>query len=185
MNTSKFKFTLNLHKTQSQISLPVTRGDTARTLFISLSDGALPDFIEDGCLAKLEILRPTGTRLETFCPIENNATVVYEFSQNGNTAAVEGIHDCAVVLYDAEGHRIGSPRFTMIVSDRIINSDDINLSDDDVTAVDAMVAEEVKRQNAETARIRAESDRQSKEEARVSAEAERAAAEANRAEAPR
>ena len=180
MNTSKFKFTLNLHKTQSQISLPVTRGDTARTLFIGLSDGAHPYFIGDGCLAKLEILRPTGTRLEAFCPIENNATVVYEFSQNENTAAVEGIHDCAVVLYDADGHRIGSPRFTMIVSDRVLDTDDIELSDDDVSAVDAMIADEIVRRNAESQRSASETARRSKEAERVSAEAERAAAEAAR-----
>lgn len=181
MNTSKFKFTLNLHRTQSQIALPVTRGDTARTLFISLADGALPYFIGNGCLAKLEILRPTGTRLEAFCPIENNAAIVYDFSQNGNTAAVEGIHDCAVILYDEDGHRIASPRFTMIVSDRVINSDDINLSDEDFTVVDAMLAEESKRQNAETARIRAESERADAESARQSNETARASAEAIRA----
>ena len=176
MNTSKFRFTLDLQKTQSQISIPVTRGDTARKWHISLSDGSLPYVIGDGFLAKLEIKRPTESYIEQFCPIENGTTIVYDFSQNENTAAVEGIHECSVVIYDEDGGRIAAPRFTMIVSDRIINSDDINLSDDDVTAVDAMVAEEVKRQNAEAARISAET-------ARLAAEAERIAAEPIRVEA--
>lgn len=180
MNHSRFRFTLDLQKTQSQISIPVTRGDTARKWHISLSDGSLPYVIGDGFLAKLEIKRPTESYIEQFCPIENGTTIVYDFSQNENTAAVEGIHECSVVIYDEDGGRIAAPRFTMIVSDRIINSDDINLSDDDVTAVDLMIAEEVVRRKAEAARISAETTRQESEAARVSAEAERAAAEAVR-----
>ena len=180
MNHSRFRFTLDLQKTQSQISIPVTRGDTARKWHISLSDGSLPYAIGDGFLAKLEIKRPTESYIEQFCPIENGTTIVYDFSQNENTAAVEGIHECSVVIYDEDGGRIAAPRFTMIVSDRIINSDDINLSDDDVTAVDLMIAEEVVRRKAEAARISAETTRQESEAARVSAEAERATAEAVR-----
>ena len=180
MSISNYQFTLNLQKTQSQIAVPVTRGDTARAWLISLADGSTPYTLADGCLAKLEIKRPSGTHLEEFCPIENNRTVRYSFSQNANTAAVEGVHDCALVLYDKNGDIIGSPRFTMIVSDRVVSTDDIHLSDEDVTAVDAMIAEEIKRQSAEAARVSAETARQSIEAARVSAETERATAEAVR-----
>lgn len=187
MNSSTYRFILDLHSTQSQISLPVTKGDTARVLEISLSDGGLPYIIEDGCLAKLEIKRPTGTFIEEFCAIERNTTIKYPFSQNENTAAVAGVHDCSVVIYDADGHKVGSPRFSMVVSENVVNSDDINLSDEDKSAIDAMIASmasieagEQSRINAEAARVIAEEGRVDAETARVSAEAAREEAEAAR-----
>ena len=163
MHTSKFRFTLDLQTTQSQVSIPITLGDTGRTWYISFSDGSLPFALADGCLAKLEIKRPTGTFLEEFCPIENGTTVKYAFSQNENTAAVEGLHECAVILYNTEGEMIGSPRFTMIVIDRVISSDDLNLSDENRTAIDAIIAAEASRQDAETGRVNAEAERQNAE----------------------
>lgn len=166
MNTSKFRFTLDLQSIQSQISIPVTRGDTARTWEISFSDGNRPFILGEGILAKLEIKRPTGTYMEEFCAIENETNVRYSFSQNENTAAVEGVHACALILYGADGELIGSPRFTMIVSERVISADDINLSDSNLSAIDAMIAAEAARQSAEVGRVNAEASRQSAESAR-------------------
>ena len=182
MHTSKFRFTLNLQSVQSQISIPITLGDTGRTWYISFSDGSLPFALGEGCLAKLEIKRPTGTFLEEFCAIENETTVRYSFSQNKNTAAVEGIHECAVILYDKEDNVIGSPRFTMIVTDRVISSDDINLSDENRIAIDGMITAEAARKLAETGRVNAEASRQTSETARATAETARATAETARAE---
>lgn len=173
MNSSNYRFTLDLHKTQSQVSLPITLGDTARVLHISLSDGSIPYVIEDGCLAKIEIKRPTGTHLEAFCAIENNTAIKYDFAQNENTAAVEGVHDCAVILYHADGGVIGSPRFTMIVSDRVINSDDIDRKDEDVLVIDAIIKAEAERQTAEAERKTAEIVRNEAEQRRSEAEEQR------------
>ena len=176
MNSSTYRFILDLHSTQSQISLPVTLGDTARELEISFSDGGQPYIIETGILAKLEIKRPTGTYLETFCVIEKNTTVRYKFSQNESTAVVTGVHDCSIVLYDANGEKIGSPRFSMVVSDNVVNSDDINITDDDKSAIDAMIAVEASRQEAEMGRVNAEAGRVSAEKGRVDAETARESA---------
>lgn len=177
MNASKFRFTLDLQKIQSQISIPITLGDTARTWYISFSDGCFPYTIENGSLAKIEIKRPTGTYIEEFCPIEGNTTVIYSFSQNENTATVEGIHECMIVIYGIDGGIVASPRFSMIVSDRVINSDDIDFSDDNKTAVDAIMTAEAARQLAETERQSAETARQEAENGRVSAENARSKAE--------
>lgn len=178
MNSSIYKFLLDLQSTQSQIALPVTRGDTARVFLIRLADGGLPYVIEDGVLAKIDIKRPTGTHISHFCAVENNRTIRYDFSQNENTAAVEGVHDCEVVLYNAVGEKVASARFTMIVSDRVVNSDDIVLTDEDFTAVDAMLAEEARRQVNEAGRASAEANRRANEAERVQAEAERVEYEA-------
>ena len=170
MNSSTYKFLLDLHSTQSQIALPVTKGDTARVFLIRLADGGVPYVIEDGVLARLEIKRPTGTHISHFCAVESNRTVKYDFAQNINTAAVEGVHDCEVILENAEGARIASARFSMVVSDRVVNNDDIVLTDEDVTAVDAMLAEEIKRQAAETERRANETVREANEADRIEAE---------------
>lgn len=159
MNSSKHRFSLDMHSHQSQISIPALLGDSSRSLYISFTDGGNPYFIEDGCLAKISIKRPTGTFLEEFCDIENNTTVVYHFSQNKNTCAVEGIHDCDVVLYGADGGQIASPRFTMVVSERVIRTDDINISDEDKTAIDNIIQVEAARVVAESARVKAEAAR--------------------------
>ena len=187
MNDSNYSFTLNLHRTQSQIAIPVTRGDTARIWHISLSDGGKPYAIADGVLAKIEIKRPTGTYIESFCAIENNASIRYDFAQNVHTASVEGLHECAVILFDEDGNILGSPRFTMTVSDRVVDSDDINLSDEDQLVIESMIAAEAGRQNAEharmnteSARMAAEDDRILSENARRTADTERALAEENR-----
>lgn len=172
MNSSYFRFVLDLQSTQSQVSIPVTKGDTARVWYISLSDGGQPYIITDGCLAKMEIKRPTGTFLEAFCAIEKNTTVKYDFSQDEvakNTAVVAGVHDCSVTILDREGNSIASARFSMVVNDRVVNKDDINISDEDKDTIDAMIAAEASRQEAETGRVNAEAVRQTNEDARQDA----------------
>lgn len=149
MNSSNYRFTLDLHSTQSQVSIPASVGDTSRTLYISLSDGGSPYFIADGTLAMLSIKRPTETVLQEFCIIEGNANIKYPFTDR--TCVAEGIHDCQITLIDEEGMIIASPRFTMVVNDRVMNTD-TSLSDDDYTATDAILAKEAERQSAEEAR---------------------------------
>ena len=163
---SKHRFTLDMQVAHSQIAIPVTVGDTAKTFYISLTDGGEPYKIADGSLAMLTIRRPTGTYLQAFCPIRNNATIVYDFQQNANTAAVEGIHNCELTLYGLESEVVSTPKFTMVVSKRVVNGDNLNITDEDRSAVDAMIAAEASRQSAEYARIEAESDRVDAEEAR-------------------
>ena len=163
---TKHRFTLDMQVAQAQIAVPVTVGDTAKTFYISLTDGGEAYKIADGCLAMLTIRRPTGTYMQAFCPIRNNATIVYDFQQNENTAAVEGIHNCELTLYGTESEIVATPKFTMIVSARVVNSDDLNITDEDRSAVDAMIAAEASRQSAEYTRINAESDRIAAEEER-------------------
>lgn len=163
---TKHRFTLDMQVAQAQIAVPVTVGDTAKTFYISLTDGGEAYKIADGCLAMLTIRRPTGTYMQAFCPIRNNATIVYDFQQNENTAAVEGIHNCELTLYGTESEIVATPKFTMIVSARVVNSDDLNITDEDRSAVDAMISAEASRQSAEYARIEAESGRVDAEEER-------------------
>lgn len=173
---SKHRFTLDMQVEHSQISIPVTVGDTGKVFLINLSDGGEPYKIPDGSLAMLTIHRPTGTYLKAFCPIKSNSTIEYDFMQNANTAVVEGVHDCELTLYGAvSGSVVSTAWFTMIVSARVVNSDDLNITDEDRSAIDAMIAAEATRQSAEQARIAAESGRVDAENSRIAAEEERQA----------
>ena len=176
MNSSIYRFSLDLHSAQSQISIPAMLGDTGRTLRISLSDGNKPYIISDGCLATLSVMRPTGTSFIETCTIENNTTIVYSFDQNPNTAAVEGIHECDVVLYGADGREIGSPRFSMVVTTRVLKSDEYIPSDEEKGIFEAMISAEIGRQDAEISRANAEAGRVDAETVRAAAEKARESA---------
>ena len=184
MNSTYYRFSLDMHSVQSQISLPVSLYDTARTLYMSFTDGGKPYVIEKGCLAKLTIARPSGTKVHEFCPIQGNTTAVYPFSQNEYTASEEGIHECEVTLYGRDGTKITAPRFTMVVSDRVVNHDDNNgITDEHIGIVDEIARNEVLRQASEDGRVVAEAERDEAEAGRATAEDDRVTAEKDRANA--
>ena len=147
MNSSKYRFTLDMHMAQSQVSLPIVLNDTARQFYISLSDGGKIYHIADGCLAVVRIGRPTGTYIEQFCPIEDNTNIVYDFALNTNTAIIEGLHKCEVTLYGPDGGVVTTARFTMVVDARVVNSDNIIVTDASWTMIDNIAVEEAKRQD--------------------------------------
>lgn len=180
MNSS-FRFTLDVQRSQSQTSIPVSLNDTAITLYINLMDGGSPLFIDDGCLAKLSIARPSGTKLHEFCRIDRNTTLVYPFSKNKNTAAEQGIHECEVTVYGIDGNQITSARFTMIVSERVANMDGgTGITEDSIGIIDEIVKEEVVRRTSEEERMTAEENRAAAEDVRVAAEETRVTAEEER-----
>lgn len=190
MNSSH-RFTLDMQSVQSQISIPASLYDTARTLHISFTDGGKPYFIETGCLAKLTITRPSGSKLHEFCAIDRNEAAVYPFAQNPNTASEEGIHECELTLYSLDGEQITSPRFSMVVSERVVNKDDNNgITDESIGIVDSMIKNEqdrrkaeMGREDAEAIRVASEEGRATSEQGRVSAEEARVTAEEERVSA--
>lgn len=178
MNSAFFRFILDVQSARSQTSIPVSLNDTAITLYMSLTDGGKPYYIEEGCLAKLSITRPSGSKIHEFCRVEGNAAVVYPFSQNPATAAEEGIHECELTLYGFNGEQITTSRFSIIVNERVVNIDDNNgITDEGVGIIDTMVHNEQARRVAENGRVSAEEARVASEESRTTAEDGRATAE--------
>ena len=168
MSSSKYIFTLDLRSVQSQISLPVTQGDTNRTLIISFSDGAKPYVLGEKATAMLSILRPTGTPVQEYCEVEKDGScATYNFSEY--TVAVAGLHKCQLVLYNAEGKQIASPKFSIDAAPKLVTGDDVVIPDDEVIALDAIYTAEAKRVSAEMSRAEAEAQRVSAEAARKEA----------------
>jgi hypothetical protein len=185
-----------MHSVQSQISIPASINDTARTLYINFTDGGDPYHISEGCTALLIISKPSRAKLSEWCAIKDNTNVIYPFSQNKNTASEEGICECEITLYsapdeDGDIEQIASPRFSIVVSERAINrGDDEVLPETSIGFIDQAVKDElVRRQNeegrvaAENARVSAETARAGAETARANAESARATAETERASA--
>lgn len=165
MDSSKYIFTLDLRSVQSQITLPVTQGDTNRTLLISFSDGAKPYVLGENSVAMISIVRPTGTKVQEVCLVEEGgACVIYHFSDH--TCAVPGLHNCQMVLYNPEGKQIASPKFSIDAAPRLVDGDDVVLPDEDITAIDEIFRNEAARQAAELKRETAENARESAEKQR-------------------
>jgi hypothetical protein len=81
MNFSTYRFTLDLQKHQSQISISAFQYDTAIKLSIGLTDGGVPYYLEDGCIAVLWGKKANGEPISHKCSIENNTRMIYEFNR--------------------------------------------------------------------------------------------------------
>ena len=158
MNFSNYRFTLDIQSNQSQISLPVLLGDTSRRLYINLTDSGNPYLIEDGCRAVFAARKPDGNTLFNDCPIEDNTRIRYDFT--ANTASAVGTVECELRLYGPTGRLITTPRFIMVVDERVIYDDDIIFSDSEKTTIDAMLLSETERVANEKDREQAEAERQ-------------------------
>lgn len=183
MNSIK-KFILELNRPQSQISIPVMLGDTAREWHISFSDNGKGCNLE-GMKARVQIKHPDGGYIDTICEIIDNTTVVYDFGKMFvenyiQTASMVGIHYCDVVLYNSNNQIVASAHFTMVVTDRVLTDSDFNYEQDDYIILDAMMVFESQRQDNEQERITNEIARQNAELLRVEAEAQRVANEEER-----
>lgn len=148
-NFSKYKFTLDYHSHKSQVSLPVLLGDTKTKLYITLTDGGTPCYIEDGCRAVFAATKSNGDTLFNNCIIENNSTIVYEFTEQ--TTNVSGIVKCEVRLYDLKGKTLTTPRFIMIVDQRVVYDNEV-ISKVETTALDEIIRSEQARVEEEAKR---------------------------------
>ena len=181
MSNSVYKFTLDIHSTQSQISLPVVLGDTSRSLLISLSENGNPYVLEDGSMAVFTAKKPDDTSLFNSCVILNNRIVQYDFTNQ--TASAAGLVDCQLRIYNTNETLIASPRFSMVVDSEVIYDDDVPISEDERTAIDNMMTAEAIRIANEAIRVTNEINRTTAENGRVTAEGLRVSAETGRANA--
>lgn len=138
MNYSTYRFTLDLRKHQSQMSISVVKDDTAVKLLISLTDGGKPYYVGEGATAILYGKRADGEPLIHRCMIKDNTEIIYKFE--GTTTCVEGVVDCQLRLYGADKELITAPKFTIVVDERLINDDDVEIPGvgSPISALDAL-----------------------------------------------
>ena len=134
MNYSVFRFTLNMHNHRSQASVAAFRGDTAIRLLITLTDGGNPYFIEDGCFAVINGTKADETIFRNYCTILNNTVIQYDFTEQ--TSSCEGVVNCDISLFGADGKLLTAPKFTLVVDEREANNDGLIESVTESSALD-------------------------------------------------
>lgn len=150
MNTASYRFNLEIQSEISQVSIPVRRLENSRRLYITLSNGGEPFTIADGCQAILFANIPNKDTFANSCIIEKNSTIRYDFSQQ--LTAHAGVVACEMRIYSPDGGLLESPKFTIVVSDRVVNDNDIPVSEDEKSLIDNIITNEANRVAAEQSR---------------------------------
>ena len=122
MNNSIYRISLDIHDTSSQVSLRVKRGDTARSIYITLTENGKPYKIAEGCSANFEAKKADGNFIHNACRIEGN-TIIYDLT--AQTTAAVGATECEIALFDEQGEKLTSPCFIMVVEDTVYNGEEI------------------------------------------------------------
>lgn len=129
MIDSTIKIMLDVQQANSAVVVEAKRGDTGRTLQITLCDGGTPYTIEKDCTATLTMHRPDGQKLKHLCIIQDNS-IVYAFESK--TCYYSGRMPCEVKLYNYAGRVITSARFVIDIQDSVFfDPDDIQNDDPD------------------------------------------------------
>ena len=140
---SVFKFNLDLHSSQSQVSLAVKQGDTDRAFQITLSDGGEPYILPASSVVTLLVKKPSGYIYSSGCIIKHNSLIEFQFTEG--VATDPGINRCELAIYGTDNELIASPNFTMIVSNRAVNTEEIEVSTEDVNKFDTIYQSEAQR----------------------------------------
>ena len=128
MILTDYRFLLDVHETNSQISLSFKQGDTGRVLYITLTENGDIFNIPQDCVAVFTALKPDGTIIFNDCEINGNEIA---YTHTAQTAAVTGKVDCELRLYGTGNTLITSPHFTIFVHptvyfDQIESKDEVN-----------------------------------------------------------
>lgn len=123
MERIKYRISLDMFEVASQTTIKAKKGDTACSIFITLTENGKVYKIDEGCTAFFSAKKPDGNYLfnsET-CRIEDN-TIIYDFTEQ--TTPIEGIVECEVVLKKGED-KLTSPRFNLKVDATVYNGEEI------------------------------------------------------------
>ena len=172
MNYSTYRFTLDIHKSRSQVSIPVMYQDTWVRFYINLTDGGKPYTLDGVDTAVLFGKKSDGSPLSKECVISADKTRI-EYTFNEQTASVIGSVACEIRLYSKSGLHLTTPSFVILVEERVVEDEDLVESVPDLSAIDSIFMSESEREEAEAARKEAEDGRADAETARVEAEAKR------------
>lgn len=133
MKYTEHKFTLDVNRTASQVSISVKKGDTARRLLISLTDGGFPYHLTGDCYAVFSATKPDGHMIFNGCAIED-CVIGYDFTHQ--TVAAVGLMNCEIIVYGEKGRQLTSGSFDIIVEDSNYSSVE---SSDEANALGALI----------------------------------------------
>lgn len=112
MNSANHRISLDIHSVHAQAVVAVRRWDTARSVFITLTEHGSPYTIAQDCSAEFVCRKPDGSILKNPCVLEDD---VIRYDLTLRTTSVSGSLDCEIRLMNGAGDLITSPRFTLLV----------------------------------------------------------------------
>lgn len=138
MERIKYRVSLDMFEVVKQTTIKAKKGDTACSVYITLTENGKVYNITEGCYAVFSGKKSDGNYLfnsET-CRIEGN-TIVYDFTSQ--TTACEGLVECEVILYKGED-RLTSATFNLMVDATIYNGEEI-ISTPEADALNELIEE--------------------------------------------
>lgn len=140
INPVVYSISLDIYKIGSQKVLSMVRGDTKRSIVISLTENDRPYVIAQGCTAVFTAKKPDGNFIYNDCEIDfKNNTIVYNVTEQ--TTAVNGKVDCQLRLIGSNGGIVSSPSFGMVVADLLYNEEPIVESSSEFNALTKYIAD--------------------------------------------
>ena len=140
MNYAVYNIALDIHKTGTQVALPMIRGENKRKIVISLTENGRPYKIADGCSAKFSAIKPDGKPIYNDCEIDyENNLIIYKVTSQ--TTAAMGEVKCQIELIGNDGGLLFSPTFSLVVADKLYNQEPILTSSEEFNALTAYVAD--------------------------------------------
>lgn len=131
-----YRITLDLQKEASGAYLKMKKADSARLIRAALTDGGSPYTIADGCYAAFRAVDAAGTSHSRSCAIAGNAIL---FAVSPAVLSEVGEMTCEFHLFGADGEQIACPKFTILVSDTVV--DDGVVPDEDVSELAQLIAD--------------------------------------------
>ena len=113
VRTSVFRFPLDIHQSQSQVSVTAGLHEDGIRLVIRLMENGAPFDIHHAARAEFSAVRPDGKSIMNPCMIFGQGTVVYDFT--GEEVLHPGVMPCQIFLYNPDGGLILSPKFHIVV----------------------------------------------------------------------
>lgn len=118
MRDSIYRYTLDMYDVASQVQITAKKNDSARKIYVTLTENGKPYTIENGCRAVFMMKKPDATTLYNDCYIIDSGKIIaYDFTTQ--TTSVVGLCECEIRLYGNDDTIITSPRFTILVNETV------------------------------------------------------------------
>lgn len=140
MIDSKYRISLDVNSTVSNVRLKCKRGDTGRSIYVALTESGYPYHITDDCYAAFTATKPDGKKVYNGCSIDG-CVIIYELTPQ--TVAVPGLVKCEIKLYGANDKLITSASFLLEVYNAQVNDGDELESETEVEALTQLISQAI------------------------------------------
>jgi len=133
-----YKINLDLHETNSQYILKLTYGDVGSEIRATFNEAGKV-YSLDNCICKFSMLKGDGNYIYNDCTINTEDNYISYIITNQATAAC-GVAKCQLILIGNDGKIKATPKFEIIVKDRIYNEQQIIASTSEFNTITSLQA---------------------------------------------